>query len=95
MASTDVVLSPENKAFTLVARKNIRDNEAKKAAHMANIEKATGVTGWVFDFEGEPAALEKSLEGNLFFSLLSLLLLLFSFYLFLFFPALFVVFISS
>lgn len=66
MASADVVLSPENKAFTLVTRKNLRDNDAKKVTHLASIEKATGVTGWTFDYEGDAAALEAGLTGMFF-----------------------------
>lgn len=60
------VLAADNKALSLTARKDIRDNEAKKAENLKKIEDATGVSGWTFDFQGDAAAFNNAVGSGMF-----------------------------
>lgn len=46
-------LSADNKALSLTARKNVRDNEEAKKKELKEIDAITGQSGWTFDFEGD------------------------------------------
>eukprot|EP00026_Physarum_polycephalum_P021485 Phypoly_transcript_24763.p1 GENE.Phypoly_transcript_24763~~Phypoly_transcript_24763.p1 ORF type:complete len:154 (+),score=29.94 Phypoly_transcript_24763:49-510(+) len=58
------VLSADNKNVPLAVRKEIKDNEGGKAGELAKLEKATGVSGWTYDFEGDLAAFNEAVDKD-------------------------------
>lgn len=60
-------LAPENKSLSLSTRKNIKDREAEKEKYLKQIEEATGVAGWTYDFQGDLAAFNNAVEAGMFY----------------------------
>lgn len=53
------------------SRKEIRDNTKDLAELLARVEKATGVSGWTYDFEGDVNAFNEAVDSCMSFSSLS------------------------
>jgi hypothetical protein len=67
------VLSADNKSLALAVRKEIKDKTGGIPAELEKVSKATGVSGWTFDAEGDLAAFNEKLDNCMpSFSLLSL-----------------------
>lgn len=59
------VLAADNKSVSLTARKNIRDHDAERVKYLKEIEQATGVSGWTFDFQGDLAAFNDAVSSGI------------------------------